>query len=275
MTGIFDWGIVMIQFQEKNITVFQSALYKTSTAIIQSDEIMIMTDPNWLPNEITNIRTFIDEQLGSKELYIIYTHSDFDHIIGSGPFPEAKVIASEELKQNPDKEKIMETIHQFDQGYYLDRNYVTTYPEVDISIKKETEILSLGDLSLTFYKAPGHTHDSLFTVIEPYGIFLPGDYLSDVEFPFIFDSYHEYVNTMNKALQIMKNFNIKYLIPGHGSTTKDKQEMLNRITFSSYYLQQLLHDHNDLENQCQAKYRFFDGMKDIHIDNKQKAEEEK
>ena len=134
--------------------------------------------------------------------------------------------------------------------------------------------MNLGDLSLTFYKAPGHTNDSLFTIIEPYGIFLTGDYLSDVEFPFI-SNYKDYVKTIDKAEYIMKKYDIKYHVPGHGSSTNQKQEVLNRIDFSKYYLQQLLNDNGELENECGKKFRFFEGMKSIHCENKKVAKKEK
>nr|WP_042144531.1 MBL fold metallo-hydrolase [Paucisalibacillus sp. EB02] len=264
----------MFHFKENNITVFQSSLYMTTSAIIESNEAIIMTDPNWLQGEIEEIRNFIDKHLSNRDLYIIYTHSDFDHIIGSGAFPEAKVIATEELKNNPDKEEIVNRIYDFDQRYYIKRNYVPTYPVVDIPISTTGQKINLGDLSLTFYKAPGHTNDSLFTIVEPYGILLTGDYLSDVEFPFIFSNYKDYVDTINKSSYIMNNYDIKYLIPGHGSVTKKKQEMLHRINFSKYYLQQLINDIGDLENECRTKFRFFVGMKSIHFDNKRIATEE-
>jgi hydroxyacylglutathione hydrolase len=180
-----------VYYERDNIAVFQSELYMTTSAIVQTDDLLIMTDPNWLPSEVEAIRKYVDEKIGNKQLYIIYTHSDFDHIIGSGAFPEAKVIATEELQNNVHKEETINKIHKFDQGYYLRRNYEPQYPSVDYVISKDGQTLDLGQISLTFYKAPGHTQDSLFTVIEPFGIFLSGDYLSDVEFPFIFSSYKD------------------------------------------------------------------------------------
>ncbi|WP_370459787.1 hypothetical protein [Oceanobacillus sp. AG] len=66
----------MIQFQNQHITVFQSALYMTTSAIIQAEDAVIMTDPTWLPKEIETIRACIDEMIGDRQLYIIYTHSD-------------------------------------------------------------------------------------------------------------------------------------------------------------------------------------------------------
>src|SRR5699024_5323086 len=151
---------------------------------------------NWLPEEVERIRRYVDSiKNNRKQLYLILTHSDFDHIIGSGAFPEAKVIASRELRENQHKEDVIEEIRQFDQDYYLQRNYTPTYPEVDYVIEEDGQTLDLDTCILTFYQAPGHTSDGIFTVIEPFGIFLAGDYLSDVEFPFITSNYTDYVQT--------------------------------------------------------------------------------
>jgi glyoxylase-like metal-dependent hydrolase (beta-lactamase superfamily II) len=259
--------INIIQFSNDHITVFQSSLYMTTTAIIQTDTAVIMTDPNWLPNEIAVIKNYINENIGNKQLYIIYTHSDFDHIIGSGAFPEAKVIASKPFDDQPNKEKIVRQIKRFDQAYYLSRDYNPEYPAVDIIVEEDGQELVLESLTMTFYKAPGHTHDSLFTVVEPYGIFLSGDYLSDIEFPFIFSNYHDYVNTINKAENILRDHQITTHVPGHGSTTCDQKEIQRRLNCSKYYLQQLSHDHAALEIYLNNEYKFFEGMKSIHLDN--------
>ncbi|WP_017185952.1 MBL fold metallo-hydrolase [Alkalibacillus haloalkaliphilus] len=264
----------MIQYDQNNITVFQSSLYITTSALIHTDEAIIMTDPNWLPHEVQSIRNYIDKHLGNKELFIIYTHSDFDHIIGSGAFPESKVIATEELKNNYHKDEAIKKIHKFDQDYYLERNYDPIYPTVDHSVSLDGESIRLGEVTLTFYKAPGHTNDGLFTVIEPLGIFLSGDYLSDVEFPFIFSSYSDYLETMKKANYILHHHNINYHIPGHGFITEEKQEMLSRLNFSQYYLEHLMTNSEDLELHCRKKFKFFDGMRDIHLDNKKIANQE-
>ncbi|KOS61107.1 MBL fold metallo-hydrolase [Lysinibacillus agricola] len=264
----------MIQFQKNNITVFQSALYMTTSAIIQTNEAIIMTDPNWLPTEVEEIKGYINKIKGDKQLYIIYTHSDFDHIIGSGAFPEAKVIASKQFDENPNKEDIIQKIKQFDQGYYLNRSYSAVYPTVDIVVSEDGHKLELGSITMTFYQAPGHTYDGLFTVIEPYGLFLSGDYLSDIEFPFIFSNYKDYINTINKAENILLNHQITTHIPGHGSTTQNQQEIQKRINYSKYYLNQLLHDNGELEGYLSSEYPFFEGMKSIHTDNKKMANQE-
>ena len=264
----------MLQYKTENITVFQSALYKTTSAIIESDHAMVMTDPCWLPEEVETIRNYVNQNKGNRELFIVYTHSDFDHIIGAGAFPEAKVIASEAFQSNPHKKEILNQIDEFDQKYYLERSYVHEYPSVDIVVTKEGQTLELEDITLTFYSSPGHTNDGVFTVVEPMGIFLSGVYLSDVEFPFIFDSYQSYQKTLERAAYILKQHNISIHVPGHGSTTDKHEEMMDRLHFSQYYVHNLLNEDVDLEQELYQKYSFFEGMKSIHESNKALASQE-
>ncbi|KPL60301.1 MBL fold metallo-hydrolase [Rossellomorea vietnamensis] len=264
----------MIHFKNDHLTVFQSELYQTTSAIIQTDDVIIMTDPNWLPHEVQAIREYVDRELGTRQLYIIYTHSDFDHIIGSGAFPEAKVIASEELKHHEHKGEIMQKVREFDQRYYIKRDYDPHFPSVDFAITGDGEKLELGHLTLTFYKAPGHTHDGLFTVIEPLGIFLSGDYLSDVEFPFIFSSYIDYKETIKKSEAILQQHMIRIHVPGHGSVTDKQDELMRRIEESRYYLDNLLQDNETLEAFCRERYDFYEGMKSIHSNNVEAAKRE-
>ncbi|MEK4485600.1 MBL fold metallo-hydrolase [Psychrobacillus sp. FSL H8-0484] len=261
----------MIQYDKENMRVFQSSLYKTTSAVIELDEAIVMTDPNWLPHEVDEIKAYVNQIRKDRALYIIYTHSDFDHIIGSGAFPDAKVIASQAFNENKQKDEAINKVHSFDQRYYLQRNYKPEYPLVDYVVSKDGQKLILGKSTLTFYLAPGHTNDGLFTIIEPAGIFLSGDYLSDVEFPFIFDSYLEYLKTMNKAKDIFSLHSISVHVPGHGHTTEDKTEMEDRLKFAQAYLDQLIDMKENMEEILKGRYIFFDGMKDIHVENQKLA----
>lgn len=262
----------MIQFKNDFLTVFESSLHKTTTAVVETSDAIIMTDPNWLPVEVETIKRYIDQHLGNRQLYIIYTHSDFDHIIGAGAFPDAAVIASEKLADQPHKKEIMQKIKNFDERYYITRNYTPEYPSVDVAVSHDGQTLELESITLTFYLAPGHTADGIFTVIEPHGIFLSGDYLSDVEFPFIFSGYDDYVETVKKTKYIWQNHSIKIHIPGHGTATDNQPEIEKRINESDYYLTELPRDEGALEKYLSETYRHYESMKSIHADNKKMAQ---
>lgn len=267
-------GMNVIQFERENITVFQSVLYQTTTAVIQTEEAIIMTDPTWLPEEIRTLQNYIHDIQRNRPLYIIYTHSDFDHIIGAGAFPNATVIATEQFAKNPKKEAIVEEIQAFDQSYYLTRNYSVEYPAVDIVVSKDEQKVVLGSTELIFYLAPGHTDDSLFTMIEPNGIFLAGDYLSDVEFPFITSSYHDYAATIGKAESLLRKWNPTILVPGHGSATQNQTEIKSRLSAAKYYLEHLLNEQVQVENWLKQQYSFFEGMRQQHKENQALAKRE-
>ncbi|MEK4424558.1 MBL fold metallo-hydrolase [Solibacillus sp. FSL K6-1523] len=257
----------MIHYQNENMTVFQSALYKTTTTLIETTDAIILIDPNWLPNEVEEIKSFVERVLNNRKLYLIFTHSDFDHIIAAGAFPKAFVIASKAFANNPNKDEAVQQIINFDAQYYITRDYPIYYPAVDLVIEEDGQKLELALLTLTFYLAPGHTEDGLFTIVEQQRTLLAGDYLSDVEFPFIDSSYADYVATMEKAEAIFHKHAIHTLVPGHGTVTTKPAEIAERIKESKVYLQSLANPEAGLEVQLQNKYQFFDGMKDAHRQN--------
>ena len=259
----------MRQYKSENLTVFQSVLYQTTSAVVQTKRAIILTDPNWLPNEIDEIKAYIQSIIEDRKLFIIYTHSDYDHIIAAGAFPNATTIASEAFVNRPDKEKVLEEIRQFDAQYYIQRDYPVIYPTIDIVIKDDGQTVELEDVSCTFYLAPGHTKDGIFTVVEPYGILLAGDYLSNVEFPFIED-WDSYKNTLQKAAAIISDKKIQTLVPGHGRVTNDFMEIQKRVDESMLYLNNLVMG-IDQEEVLRNQYPFYKGLKELHELNKKIA----
>lgn len=126
--------------------------------------------------------------------------------------------------------------------------------------------MRVGETVLTFYKAPGHSHDGMF-----YGLFIAGDYLSDAEFPFLYHSGEAYDETMRKAARILQEHDIRLLIPGHGNVTADRREMERRIAESEQYLADLrrhLRDDNQAEiDRMIEGYPYALMQKTFHLDN--------
>lgn len=219
----------MIQYQDKHLTVFESQLYKTTSTVIQTEDCVIVVDPCLLPSEVDEIREHVVSMKGNRPVYLIITHSDWDHIVGAGAFPEAIVIASEAFQlKNPNE--ILEQVKAFDDEYYIDRKTPVVYPNVDIVVKKDGEQLKIGNTTLTFYEAKGHTDDGIFAIVEPLGIWIAGDYLSDIEFPFIYSSSTDYMKTLEKTEAILSVHRIKFLITGHGHVARKDRRNSNKKT---------------------------------------------
>lgn len=229
----------MIQYRTPDITIFESALYRTTSTVIQTGGIILIVDPNCLPAEVARIRQFVVEKRAGRPLYLLFTHSDYDHILGWQAFPEARVIASTAFVENPEKGKCLEQARQFDEEFYIRRDYPLGYPGVDIEINEDEQIVELEGARLRFFLAPGHTADGLFTLVENTGTWIVGDYLSNIEFPFINHSNFAYEQSMQKALHVIREYEPGLLISGHGDATAAKAEMLQRYNESLEYLYQL------------------------------------
>lgn len=219
--------------------IFTSVLFQTTSTLLVSEKTILLVDPNWLPHEIKMIREVTNHYLEGRQLYLLFTHSDYDHIIGANAFPEAMVIATEAFAKNPAKDKVIEDVLVFDESNYIVRDYSISYPKVDVIVNKDGQEIELGDMNLVFYLAPGHNADGMFTIVEEAKTWIAGDYLSDIEFPFIYHSSADYLNTLQKVDLILKTHKIDQLIPGHGSPTTSIKEIQKRKLENHSYILEL------------------------------------
>jgi glyoxylase-like metal-dependent hydrolase (beta-lactamase superfamily II) len=261
----------MIQFKNKHFSVFESALFRTNSVVVETEDLILVADPGWLPHEVAAIRHHVDAIKNGRPVYLLFTHSDYDHILGFGAFPNAYTIASQSFMDNPKKEEQLRTIQKFDQEYYIRRPYKMCYPRVDIAVDGKTEFITIGDTRLSFWQAPGHNADGIFTLIEPLGLWLAGDYLSNEEFPFIYHGAGDYLKTLDTAEKIIKERQPKYLIPGHGDVSIDTSEMFVRLQQSRDYILQLRDaiskGERFPEEQLWERYDFRVGQEEFHRKN--------
>ena len=258
----------MIQYQNDHIAIFESRLYKTTSAVIQTEDCVIVVDPCILPSEVEEIREYVTGIRGSRPVYLIITHSDWDHVVGAGAFPEATVIAGAAF-QSKNPEDILEQARAFDDEYYIDRETPLIYPQADVVVEKDGQRLEIGNTALTFYEAKGHTDDGIFAVVEPLGIWIAGDYLSDVEFPFIYSSSQDYMETLDKTEAILSKHRIRILVPGHGHAAFGHEEILQRKNESLHYitsLKEALQSRQEHEHLI-ARYKYSRSLKKCHEEN--------
>lgn len=228
------------QYESSKIVVFESALYRTTSTVIVLNNSVIIVDPNWLPHEIDYIRTFVTSNYPAHKQYILFTHSDYDHIIGYGAFPDATTIASKAFHENPEKSTILQQITEFDNEFYISRPYKVTFPDINIVINEDYQTITIDQTDLIFYLADGHTNDGIFVCIPSLSVWIAGDYLSNIEIPIIEHNYSAYMNTIRKAATIYeKHTDISLLITGHGDLATNRDEIKKRIELDMQYLQNL------------------------------------
>ena len=263
----------MIQFKDRHTTVFQSALFQTTATVVETADLLLVVDPNWLPEEVLAIRRYVDELLAERQrpVFLLFTHSDYDHVIGYRAFPEATVIASRAFVENPDKQAVLEQILTWDDENYVCRSYPIEYPMPNILVKKDRQTLEAGGTKLTFYLAPGHNRDGIFTLVEPVGVWLAGDYLCEVEFPYIYFSSKAYEQTLAKVDGILERHEVRLLVPGHGKVATEREDILARKNEALGYVQELrqcLAEGREFEvEKLWRRYKFPRGMRKFHEEN--------
>ncbi|WP_116107729.1 MBL fold metallo-hydrolase [Lewinella sp. IMCC34191] len=256
------------------LTVFESALFRTTTIMIVGSDHLLLVDPNWLPDEIDEIGRQVDKYKGDRDCHLLFTHSDYDHIIGYGRFRDFNVIASRAFVDQAKREDILQEIRDFDDQYYIERDYPILYPTVNTVIDAPVHSIRLGGEDYEIHQAPGHNDDSIVVLNRSRGILVAGDYLSNVEFPYVYDSVKRYRSTLDLFEKLLRERNIGLLIPGHGDPTDSQTEMWNRLTEARRYL-------NDLEESVRRKrpfdlpglfrrYRFPKIMQSFHEGNHRK-----
>jgi len=272
----------MIQYQDAHALVFESDLFRTTSAVIQTPDLVLVVDPTWLPREIEEIAKTISVLANQRPVYQLFTHSDYDHIMGYGAFPEAKVIASQKLAHETDRVEAVEKVLEWDESYYIKRPYPIRYPQVDIAANSG-EKLTIGETILSFEASPGHNSDGLITVVDHPAltegpILIAGDYLSNEEFPFIYHSVKDYLHTLEKLEQVLSTNKPSILVPGHGDVTRDPQEMRSRWDASKAYIDQLtasvLSETEFDESDLWKRYPYKRGIRSFHLANLKLASKE-
>ena len=254
---------------ELQVIYFESVLYRTISTLCVTTDCVILIDPNWLPFEIKKIQSILKKVQRDKPLILVFTHSDFDHVLGYGAFDPSYVIAHQNLFSNPRKDKILKEIQDFDSKMYVQRDYDVIYPTEGIAITKDNQTVSILDTHLHFHLAPGHTNDGIFLIVESLDLLILGDYLSNIEFPFIYHSVDEYNRTLDKVSLILDYHSIKKIISGHGDTTTDLNEIKRRISKDKYYLKHFMESDFDFEDFLK-EYPFPDGLRSEHLANLKK-----
>ncbi|MFK7932354.1 MAG: MBL fold metallo-hydrolase [Saprospiraceae bacterium] len=267
-----------ILLQSPHLIIFQSALFQTTTTLIIGENYLLLVDPNWLPQEVDFIYNFINKLPSRTKNYLLFTHSDYDHIIGYGKFKHFKTIASQNFIDNPQKNKQLQQVISWDDEYYIERNYPLEYPKIDIPIKGENVGLMIGSDEYVFNQAVGHNYDGLITFNQTKGILIVGDYLSNIEFPYIYESVEKYILVLNLLNKKITKEEVKVLITGHGDYTTHKQEMLHRIATSMEYIEMLkasvLEGKTFDFKKYVERYSFPIGMTKFHQDNLKLAKAE-
>lgn len=222
------------------VVVFTSGLWNTNSLVVQGigeqAKAVVVVDPAWYPEEIAEIQSAASGNSLGRATHVLFTHGDYDHVVGWESFPDAQLIAHPKARER-DPVYTARRIEALDAANGTSRPRPYRYPPREKFTSPRE--LDLGGEAMLFFEAPGHQPDCLFTVLPRRRVLIAGDYLSDQEFPFIYFSLSEYRSTLRLTREIRREFAIEKLVPGHGKTAGSPDEIEYRIATDLDYLDRL------------------------------------
>jgi len=226
---------------DNRIQIFQSHWWQLNSILCQENLTTLVWDPGYDQLELEMISKAAGK-INSTGHYLIFTHGDFDHIAGETSFKGYNRIGSAAMDAKRNKAEVLLQIENLDHEFYIKRTIPPAFPVLDQKIfPANPSIHKLGNLEVHFYQAAGHTADGLFTIVPEIGLWVAGDYLSDIEFPFVEDQLDHYFDTLTIAREIIADYKIEVMVPGHGRPSYSSEDILSRINHSEDYLVSLTH----------------------------------
>lgn len=222
---------------DKDLYVYQSSMWQTNSVVYLNEAAKVIVDPTYFPVEVKVIANAARRHRAFNK-YLLFTHSDFDHIVGHQLFKDYKLVGHHNFVIANRNEQI-EQLAELDETYYITREEPFCFPELDILVEKDTVLPLAGD-ELVLTHAPGHTKDGLFIISRAKKLLISGDYISDLEFPFVYDSFASYLATLIKAKALVAEYDLQTVIPGHGDFADGEKEINYRIDTDIKYLRELL-----------------------------------
>ena len=157
---------------ERNIWLTRVRLddYDVRGALVLGSERAVVWDTMSRPRDMRPYLPFI----GDRELLVVYSHADWDHIWGTAGLACAgvRIVAHDICRERFDSDvpAVLAEKQQAQPGAWAD---VELIPPTETFAGERS--LDLGGMTLTLSHLPGHTRDSIVGLIPERGILLAGD----------------------------------------------------------------------------------------------------
>jgi glyoxylase-like metal-dependent hydrolase (beta-lactamase superfamily II) len=187
--------------------IWPSVLYQTSTLELHRDGRRLLSDPGASTWEVA-------EAAGDGVQDILLTHADWDHVLGIGILRDATVHASPLAAERIGSGDARASVESQAPQFYLDF--------VDLDGLRVDHVVTLpsdegaGPWAAHYEPSPGHTPDGMTTWFPDENLVVVGDYLSELEIPFVYHSAAAYRETMERLIDRLSEWRPAFVVVGHG-----------------------------------------------------------
>jgi glyoxylase-like metal-dependent hydrolase (beta-lactamase superfamily II) len=217
--------------------VVTSGFWQTNAIALRVGEEAVLVDSPYLPDELDALSGLL-AGAGFEPDGLLATHADFDHLLGRLAFPGMTLglaeSSVERLRREPGAAQ--RELRQYDAEFYVSRPAPLALGQVQaLPVPGHVEI---GDRELELHPAEGHTPDGMALFDRAQGLLIVGDYLSDVEIPWISEggSLADYRATLARLAPLVEEATT--VVPGHGAP-HDRETTLRLLDADVDYLDAL------------------------------------
>jgi glyoxylase-like metal-dependent hydrolase (beta-lactamase superfamily II) len=238
--------------------VVTSGFWQTNAIALRVGEEAMLIDSPYLPDELDALPSLL-AGAGFEPDGLVATHADFDHLLGRLAFPGMTLglaeSSVERLQRAPGEAQ--RALRQYDDEFYVTRPAPLALGQVQaLPVPGHVE---LGDRELELHPAEGHTADGMVVFDRAQGLLIVGDYLSDVEIPWIHASLAEYRATLARLAPLVEEATT--VVPGHGAP-HDRETTLRLLEEDVDYLDGLERGEQKLPERRDTK-----AQRGIHAEN--------
>jgi glyoxylase-like metal-dependent hydrolase (beta-lactamase superfamily II) len=190
---------------------YESALWETTALALHAGGHAVLVDPCISEPEIAAISADLAER-GLEVRGLLITHSDWDHVCGIASFPDAPAIMSREAGVRIASGQAAESVAR--EGAAEGLSFAGA-PRADL-VFDPGEALQVGPFTVETMALPGHTSCGAGYRVRELDLLVVGDYLSVIEFPFVYVSTAAYRATLAALLDALRRDPAALVTPGHG-----------------------------------------------------------
>lgn len=202
----------------ENLYIFHYPLYNFNISVIKTDDYIFVIDTYLGPDGIREVKEFVEKIKDNRTVYIINTHSHYDHIWGNCLFENYQIISHKLCREKilSDGEKVLNEFKEKEPKLILGEVKIKA---PDIIFEDELTFFS-KDISVKLKHFCGHTKDCIVIILEPYHICIAGD-LVEEPFPLVSEEDSD-LREFILSLESLDKMDFNLVIPSHGNSFENK-----------------------------------------------------
>jgi glyoxylase-like metal-dependent hydrolase (beta-lactamase superfamily II) len=217
--------------------VITSAFWQTNAVALRSGAEAVLIDSPYLPDELDALPSLL-AGAGFEPDGLLATHADFDHLLGRIPYPSLTLGLGHSSVERIHREPggAQRALRDYDAEFYIARGAPLALGQVQgLPVPGRVD---LGERELELHPAEGHTADGMALLDAEQGLLVVGDYVSDLEIPWISEggSLTDYRDTLARLAPLVER--VSTVVPGHGAA-HDRDTALRLLDEDSDYLDAL------------------------------------